>query len=495
MKKPRKKRVIKPKHTTETRAWCFALRRDQDHSPLFRALDIAHALRNDIAQARQENSLAIRAAKQNQLPPPKRLTKRQQEMVFAERRKLEPKGAGLLHSLVVKNIIDRIDEGYQRFFDALTAGRPNVKPPKPIKRDRYRSLTFPQYGNGVRIRNGKVELSMIGSFRLHDHRKIRGKIKSVTIKWKHGRWWCIALSEMQAADVFQAARVGARDTGADPGLSAVVTFSDGRSLDPPRALAEASAKLRKQQRIMSRKFEAQKKRQSEEQKAAKAEKREPVRLPLSNRLRRQIVEVGKVHTKVSNVRDHWHKLAARRTAQRYKRVGYETHGLMFMIKNRRLAKAASDRALGMQAKAFASALGPRLVLVPNQRPGLGGNSQTCLCGASVPKTLSDRWHNCDSCGLSASRDVVSANICELIAFGTHTISTAPGRGPIDAEVATSHLRENALGTGEDPSELPLKASTSCSLRSEKTTGGHGLRWEARPGVIGTLPLAREPETS
>ena len=39
-----------------------------------------------------------------------------------------------------------------------------------------------------------------------------------------------------------------------------------------------------------------------------------------------------------------------------------------------------------------------------------GSSQTCVCGAHVPKTLRDRWHACPACGLSALRDVVSAQV-------------------------------------------------------------------------------------
>jgi transposase len=35
-------------------------------------------------------------------------------------------------------------------------------------------------------------------------------------------------------------------------------------------------------------------------------------------------------------------------------------------------------------------------------------SQTC--GAAVPKTLAERWHECPECGLSAPRDVVSAQV-------------------------------------------------------------------------------------
>jgi putative transposase len=39
-----------------------------------------------------------------------------------------------------------------------------------------------------------------------------------------------------------------------------------------------------------------------------------------------------------------------------------------------------------------------------------GTSQTCTCGAHAPKTLSQRWHQCGECGLSASRDHVSAQL-------------------------------------------------------------------------------------
>jgi putative transposase len=39
-----------------------------------------------------------------------------------------------------------------------------------------------------------------------------------------------------------------------------------------------------------------------------------------------------------------------------------------------------------------------------------GTSQTCVCGVRVLKTLADRWHDCPACGLSASRDHVSAQV-------------------------------------------------------------------------------------
>ncbi|MSU92023.1 hypothetical protein GE300_20935 [Rhodobacteraceae bacterium 2CG4] len=156
-----------------------------------------------------------------------------------------------------------------------------------------------------------------------------------------------------------------------------VTFSDGRRLDPPRALTEALGTLRREQKVLSRKFEALKAQQAAKNRAARAEGRVAERLPLPNRLKKQIVRVGKVHTKVVNVREHWHKLGARRTEQRYARVACEEHGVAFMLRNRRLARAAADRALSGQKQALKSALGPRLEMVPN-RPQLTNQTQAHL---------------------------------------------------------------------------------------------------------------------
>lgn len=56
-----------------------------------------------------------------------------------------------------------------------------------------------------------------------------------------------------------------------------------------------------------------------------------------------------------------------------------------------------------------------------------GASQRCVCGAPNPKTLSQRWHHCEACGLSVSRDRASAmEILRLIL------------GPVRRNVA--HLR-------------------------------------------------------
>jgi hypothetical protein len=123
---------------------------------------------------------------------------------------------------------------------------------------------------------------------------------------------------------------------------------------------------------------------------------------------------------------------ARKAERKFARVAVEDHSLSFMVKNRRLAKVTADVAIEAQKLALRSASGRgRYFEASNKRPE-GGNSQTCLCGESVPKTLKDRWHTCPSCGLSAQRDQVSAIIVQHAAFGSvPKLKSTPGPGVLE----------------------------------------------------------------
>jgi putative transposase len=54
-----------------------------------------------------------------------------------------------------------------------------------------------------------------------------------------------------------------------------------------------------------------------------------------------------------------------------------------------------------------------------------GTSQMCVCGVPTPKTLSQRWHQCSGCGLSANRDHVSAQVILQRAGQTRLAITRP----------------------------------------------------------------------
>jgi IS605 OrfB family transposase len=71
-----------------------------------------------------------------------------------------------------------------------------------------------------------------------------------------------------------------------------------------------------------------------------------------------------------------------------------------------LAKSVNDAGWSafISTLAYQAEEAGRKLLTVNPR----GTSQTCVCGAPVPKTLRHRWHQCEACGLSAARDHVSA---------------------------------------------------------------------------------------
>ena len=161
-----------------------------------------------------------------------------------------------------------------------------------------------------------------------------------------------------------------------------------------------------------------------------------------------------------------------------------------MIRNKRLAKVASDRAIHAQKLALKSKLGKRYTETDVQRVGIGGNSQTCTCGEPVPKELKDRVHNCPACGLSAGRDHVSANIVSIIAFGYASLSLAPAAG----QAVVRRGEDKALYGESDPCESESIPALESSVKrqppaqmqqttdGEPTVEGKTRRHHRRVGV-------------
>jgi len=499
--RPRKKRSVAPKHETIVRAFKFAMDVPEAKSgQMFEACATLCEVRNEIAAMLAKQRQVSRDHKAAGEPPVPWLTKGDLFKFVSSARKDNQK-LDLLHSHLAQNVCVRVLESTERWMEALAEGRKDVRPPRMRDPKKYRSFTFQQYGNGCRIENHRVFLSGFGWFRLHDHRKIRGRPQTITIKFTEGRWWCILTVSIAERDWFGQKPVDDRrpDTGADPGLSSLLTNSHGDVYDPPRALKEQLANLRKVQRAMARKFRAKEAAHEAAKEVAKAAgvKAVPLReVPHSNRLKKQIRKVAKIHTKVDRVRDYHHKKIASVERSRSRRIAVEEHGLQFMIRNRRLARSASDRAIGGLKQCLGSAFGSDYFPTPNQRPGIGGNSQTCLCGASVPKELSERVHHCGVCGLEAPRDVVSANIVQAIAFGTvseELVAHYPAGGqPVvtrgETEAASGESR--AARKRKRPLEVPLKRAVSLATPATKNGNTAG----AKATAAGKTPRNRKRQT-
>ena len=499
-KRPRAKRKKMPKHPLEMRAYRYPMDvTDAQSKALFGALGLCWEIRNLLAADRQEDRRANKVLREAGQPA-HYLTYPEQYVRVSGLLKSDPKYA-VLHSQVAQDVADRIDEGTKRWLESLKVkGERKVSPPGQIERRDYSSFTYKQYGTAAHIDGGRVRLSKLGSFKLIQFRKFRGTPKAITTSFDEGQWWCIVTCAIQGSALYRSAAETQHlpDTGGDPGLSALLTLADGTVFDPPRALKEALAALRHEQRSMSRKFkhrEALYDAEATRRKAANLPAQPPLReMPYSNRLRAQIKVVAKLHTKVARVREYHHCKLASILSSRYRKVAIEEHGLQFMIQNRRLARSASDRAIAAMKHRIASKLGNRLLLTPNRRPGIGGNSQTCLCAAPVPKGLGDRGHVCPACGLVGPRDVVSANIVMQIAFGRNLLKEVSSTLPVAGQVivrrggAKDGARCVSIESKEtSAAETPRKRQPLASVQALKTRGGEPTRI-AKSARIGGHPL-------
>ena len=402
----RAKRKTYPKHAVTYEVREAALEVDQALGKKMAAwLDALCELRETLRQARaqdREQARAIREAGGK----PKYLTKGDQYKAISALAARDPRYSRI-HSKVLQDVADRIEHATKAWL------RKERGPVRFMPRQRYRSFTAMPYCVKVKLRQGRLHMSQLGAARVVGLRKMPGRLKKVTLVFKQGRWFAQFTCEVQVQHDERQKRHASAAVQAlpDTGLARVATLADGTVFWPGKPLKQALPKLRRDQKRMSRKFEARKR--------------------VFQAYRQAFV--AQCHTKVESTRRDDLRKAARRIEQQYRLVGVEEHGTEFMRRNRRTSRAVSDVAPGLFKQCLKHALGPdRYIGVGTRRPGIGGNSQTCLCGEPVPKTLQDRWHECPACGLSADRDEVSANIVMDMAVGYSNLGAQsppePGQG-------------------------------------------------------------------
>jgi transposase len=411
------------------RSFCFPLILDARQVKLLhQMLDLGHEIRELVVSERIKNRDENRLLRQaGDSPVYVNLTEQRRSIAALMKADSRFK---LIHSQVAQDQCERIDKADKHWLKGLKTGDKRAKPARHRDRKFFRSVTYPQYGNGVRLSAGKVWFSKLGTFRLHDYQKIPGIKKTVSIVWKQGKFWAVFTAQ-QAADKWFEPKSEWQNkptVGGDFGLKSLLTLSDELVFDPPRRLKEAFQSLRSIQKSVSRKFEARKRAWVVDQALAKASGKPLTALrdyPRSNRLREDIKRLAKAHTKIERCRGYDHAKIASILQAEYSQVALEEHGVQFMIRNSRLAKSASDRAIGSLKLRIKSTLAlERIFLVSTTDENGGGNSQTCTCGAPVPKTLKDRIHACASCGRTGDRDVVAGDRVHVRTFGRVT----QGRG-------------------------------------------------------------------
>src|SRR5436305_8488275 len=221
---------------------------------------------------------------------------------------------------VSKNASDQpcldLGKAFTAFFEGLKSGkrkgRPNFKSKKRSKASFY--LANDQFELG----DHRIWIPKLGWVNMAENLRFKGKVTGARIT-KTADWWFVSLT-VAIADEMQSARPAA--IGIDVGLNRLATLSTSQGYENQAFLRTALKKLRQ------------------------ANKRLHRRKPGSKNREKARRKVARLHYRITCMRDDvLHKLTTR-LANCYGIIGIEDLNLKGLFKNRRVARAFSDAALG-----------------------------------------------------------------------------------------------------------------------------------------------------
>jgi putative transposase len=288
---------------------------------------------------------------------------------------------------------------YKNWFDSLKGRRkgPKIRHPKLRRKHGRQSTRLTR--NGFALHRDRLYVAKIGEIKVEWSRDLPSVPSSVTvIREPDGRHYASFVVEREATPL----PACDREAGIDLGLASLVVTSGGEVIANPRLLRKASRRLRRAQRVLSRRKKGSANR-------AKARHRGAV-----------------VHCKVREIRlDHAHKTALRlvRDNQAVYAEDLAVNGLM----RTRLAKSVSDAGWSQLMRCIeekAAQYGRTFRKIGRFEP----TSQVCsACGVKDgPKPLHVRQWACTACGTVHDRDVNAAK--NILAAGRAERLNACGAG-------------------------------------------------------------------
>jgi putative transposase len=288
---------------------------------------------------------------------------------------------------------------YKNWFDSLKGHRkgPAIRHPRPRRKHGRQSIRLTR--NGFARQGERLYLAKVGAVKVEWSRPLPSVPSSVTvIREPDGRYYASFVVQRQATPLPSSDR----EVGVDLGLNSLIVTSDGEVIPNPRFLRKAGKRLRRTQRVLSRRQEGS---------ANRAKARH---------------QVAVLHRKVREARlDHAHKIALRlvRDNQAVYAEDLAVSGLM----RTRLARSVSDAGWSRLIRVIeekAAQYGRTFARIGRFEP----TSQVCsACGVKDgPKPLSIREWACAACGTVHDRDVNAAK--NILAAGRAERLNACGTG-------------------------------------------------------------------
>ena len=266
----------------------------------------------------------------------------------------------------------------------------HAKFPRFKKRGCKHSYTTDE--QSVKFDGKRIKLPKIGWIKTFERLRFVGKIVSVTISRTAHRWFASVSVEVENTEVVDISTHPI--IGIDVGINTLATLDNGIKYENPKPLKRYERKLAREQRKLSQK------------------------VFLSQNWYKQKRIVERIHYRIACIRKDAHHKATTDILSRARAIGIETLSVRNLLKNRKLAKALSDAAVGgflEKLKTKAKTLGIPIT----QADRFFASSKTCsTCGhRKEDLTLSDREYQCGYCGVSLDRDVNAAINLKHLAVG------------------------------------------------------------------------------
>lgn len=282
----------------------------------------------------------------------------------------------------LRQTIERIYVGYDKFFRNEAKHPPTFKPWRTYKSITYQTSGYTLNGNVLTLNKQKLRL------KFHLSRPIEGKIQTVCISRDAvGDWW-VSLTVRKEEEQPTMPMTG-KAVGMDFGMVHYLTLSDGKKIESPQYLKEALDELRKRSRELSRKEKG------------------------SNSRKRARLDVARLHRRVRNLRTNFHWELACRLAAEYDTICIEDLDIKAM--QQEWGRKISDMAFSDFVRVLSVVCkkqGKQLVQIGRWE----ATSKTCsVCGHKADDMpLSMRKWMCPECGTRHDRDVNAAvNILRL----------------------------------------------------------------------------------
>jgi putative transposase len=325
-----------------------------------------------------------------------------------------------IYSQVLQDCVKRVKLAFDRYIkgdcNSNRSGKPRFK-----SKNRYRTFTFPQVKQDSLVDN-TINLPKLGTLQFIKSRDIPVgfKLKTVSITKKADGYYVNFSVEDVSIPYIEIDTISTEfnTIGIDLGLEKLYVDSNNYQALPQKHLRRSEPKIAKIQKKL------------EDKKRSKKAK-----ILLKRRLSR-------LHQKIARQRTYWHYTEAHRLVKNCEVIGIEDlniRNLKRKNKPRRvdekfvpngqssqsgLNKSWSDNGVGNFVQILENVASKFAVKIVKVNPK--GTSQYCSeCLNKVSKTLSDRWHNCDSCTLSIDRDFNSALLIKKLVVGSHQDKKLP----------------------------------------------------------------------